>query len=310
MAAIAVLSGGVGGARFLRGITAVVDSGNVAIIANVADDEEILGLHVSPDVDSILYALAGLADDERGWGRADETWNALDTVARLGGETWFLLGDRDIGLHLLRTRALRGGEPLSSVTRRFAAALGIGASVLPATDDRVRTRVLTAAGESSFQEWFVGRRHGDDVEALRYEGADAARAAAGVVDALAAADAILLAPSNPFLSIHPILAVDEVRAALAARRAPCVAVSPLVGGEAVKGPAAAMFRTLGGGTTAAHVARAYEGLVDVLVLDAADAADAGAVAAAGVRPVVAPTLMTDDASRRRLAETVLEAARW
>jgi LPPG:FO 2-phospho-L-lactate transferase len=305
-----VLSGGVGGARFLRGITAVVESDNVAIIANVADDEEILGLHVSPDVDSILYALAGLADEDRGWGRADETWNALDTVARLGGETWFLLGDRDIGLHLLRTRALRGGEPLSSVTRRFAAALGIGASVLPATDDRVRTRVLTAAGELSFQEWFVGRRHGDDVEALRYEGADAARAASGVVEALQGADAILVAPSNPFLSIHPILAVDEVRTALAARRAPCVAVSPLLGGEAVKGPTAAMFRTLRGGTSAAHVARAYEGLVDVLVLDDADAGDADAVAAAGVRPVVAPTLMTDDVSRRRLAETVLGAARW
>jgi LPPG:FO 2-phospho-L-lactate transferase len=308
MAPIAVLSGGVGGARFLRGMTAVVDPGIVAIVANVADDEEILGLHVSPDLDSILYALSGLADEERGWGRAGESWNALETVALLGGETWFQLGDRDLGLHLLRTRALREGEPLSAITARFARSLGIDAALLPATDDRVRTRVRTPTTELSFQEWFVGRRHADEVEALRYGGAEAAAPAPGVVEALEAAELIVLAPSNPFISIHPILAVPAIRAALERRTAPCVAVSPLVGGRAVKGPAADLFRRLSGGTTAAHVAAAYDGLIDVLVLDETDAPDAEAVAARGVHPVVAPTLMTDDGSRRRLAEVVLGAA--
>lgn len=309
MATIAVLSGGVGGARFLRGLTAVVDPAIVVTVANVADDEEVLGLHVSPDLDSILYALAGLADEERGWGRADETWNALDTVGLLGGETWFQLGDRDLGLHLLRTRALRAGEPLSAVTARFAAAVGLELALLPATDDPVRTRVRTTGGEElAFQEWFVGRRHADAVERLVYGGADAARPAPGVLEALAEAELVLVAPSNPFISIHPILAVPGIREALAARRAPCVAVSPLVGGRAVKGPAAELFERLVGGTTAAHVAGCYEGLIDVLVLDEADAADADAVAALGVRPIVAPTLMTDADARRRLAEVALGAA--
>jgi LPPG:FO 2-phospho-L-lactate transferase len=309
MPAIAVLSGGVGGARFLRGVVAVVDGDNVFVIANVADDAEILGLHVSPDLDSILYALAGIADEERGWGRADETWNALETVARAGGETWFLLGDRDIGLHLVRTQALRRGEPLSAVTARLAERFGLACRLAPATDDAVRTVIETTTGDTlAFQEWFVGRRHADPVAAVRYEGAEAARPAPGTVEALEAAELVLIPPSNPYLSIHPILALAELRRALEGRRVPCVAVSPLVGGAAVKGPAGDMFRTLAGGTTAAHVARAYRGLVDALVIDEADAADAGAVAAEGIRPIVASTLMRDADARRRLAEVALEAA--
>jgi LPPG:FO 2-phospho-L-lactate transferase len=309
MPAIAVLSGGVGGARFLRGLVDVVDPDNVVVIANVADDAEILGLHVSPDLDSILYTLCGLSDEERGWGRADETWNALETVERAGGDAWFLLGDRDIGLHLVRTQALARGEPLSTVTARIATAFGLACTLLPATDEAVRTEIVTTAGETlAFQEWFVGRRHADDVAALRYVGADAARPAPGVLEALEAADLILIPPSNPFLSIHPILAVPEIGAALERRRVPCVAVTPLVGGRAIKGPAAAMFSSLAGGTTAADVARAYSGMIDALVLDEADAADAPAVAATGVRPIVAPTVMHDDGARRRLARVAVEAA--
>jgi LPPG:FO 2-phospho-L-lactate transferase len=187
---VAVLSGGVGGARFLRGVVDVVEPRDVTAIVNVGDDLEMLSLSVSPDLDSVVYALAGLADDARGWGRANETWHALDTVAALGGPSWFQLGDRDLGLHLVRTSWLRDGQALSLVTKRIAAALGIVASVVPATDDRVRTWIATPAGEFEFQEWFVARRHVDPVDAVRYEGAASARAAPGVLEALEAADAI------------------------------------------------------------------------------------------------------------------------
>jgi LPPG:FO 2-phospho-L-lactate transferase len=303
----AVLSGGVGGARFLRGLVDAIDPAGVTAIVNVGDDLEVLGLTVSPDLDSVLYALAGLADEERGWGRADETWNALDAAAAFGGEDWFRLGDRDIGLHLVRTAALRSGVPLSTLTARLAASAGVEATLLPATDDRLRTRLETPNGSFLFQEWFVARAHRDPVDRLRFEGAADARPAPGVLEALHEADVILIAPSNPYVSIGPILAVERIRSALERRRAPAIAVSPLIGGEAVKGPAAAMLRRLEGGTTAAHVARCYPGLVDALVLDEADAGDADAVAEQGVRPVVARTLMSDRDARRRLAEATLDA---
>jgi LPPG:FO 2-phospho-L-lactate transferase len=302
---VAVLSGGVGGARFLRGVVGVVDPGNVSIVGNVADDIEVLGLHVSPDLDSILYTLAGLGDDERGWGRADETWHALETVAQLGGESWFRLGDRDLGLHLVRTELLRAGVPLSEATERIAHAVGLEAALLPATDDPLRTFVETPAWTFPFQTWFVGRGHRDDVDAVHFAGGPEARAAPGVLDALDAADVILIAPSNPYVSIGPILAVAPIRAALERRRVPCVAVSPLVGGKAVKGPADRMLTRLAGGTTPAHVAQCYAGLIDVLVIDDADApAELGD----DVRPVVTRTLMTDVESARRLAAAALDAA--
>ena len=304
---VAVLSGGVGGARFLRGVVEVVEPEHVTIVGNVGDDVEVLGLHVSPDLDSIVYALAGLADEERGWGRADETWNGLETVADLGGETWFRLGDRDLGLHLVRTHALRAGEPLSSVTTKIAKRLRFAARLLPATDDRLRTWIDTPAGSFPFQEWFVARAHADDVDGVRFEGAETARAAPGVVEALDRSDVIVIAPSNPYVSIWPILAVAEVRAALERRRAPVVAVSPLVGGRAVKGPADRMLSRLAGGTSPAHVAGCYARLVDVLVIDERDADSADAVAAGGVRPVVGQTLMREAEARRRLAEVTLEA---
>jgi LPPG:FO 2-phospho-L-lactate transferase len=301
---VVALSGGVGGARFLRGLVEVVEPRALTVVGNVGDDVEVLGMHVSPDLDSVLYALAGLHDEERGWGRADETWHALETVSALGGEDWFRLGDRDLGLHLVRTRALRAGEPLSAVTARLAAALGLEPRLLPATDDRLRTWLDTPAGSFPFQEWFVARGHRDDVDAVRYDGAEEATPAPGVAAALASADAIVLAPSNPYVSLGPILAVAAIRDALAARRVPCVAVSPLVGGRAVKGPADRMLARLAGGTTPAHVASCYAGLVDALVVDEADAGDLGGL---DVRPIVARTLMVDADARRRLAEATLEA---
>jgi LPPG:FO 2-phospho-L-lactate transferase len=301
---VVVLSGGVGGARFLRGLVDVVDPSDVTVIGNVGDDLDVLGLAVSPDLDSILYALTGLADEERGWGRADETWNALETVANLGGESWFRLGDRDLGLHLVRTQTLRDGGTLTQATRTIAEALGLRVTLLPATDDPLRTWIHTPAGAFPFQTWFVARGHRDEVDAVRYEGAENAKPAPGTVEALDGADLILFAPSNPYVSIGPILAVAGIEDAIRRRKAPAVAVSPLIGGRAVKGPADRMLARLAGGTTPAHVATCYGDLIDVLVVDEADAHDVENLA---VRPVVAKTLMSDREARRRLAEAVLAA---
>ncbi len=298
-----LLSGGVGGARFARGLQDVLGPGELTIVGNVGDDVEILGLHVSPDLDSILYTLAGLADDERGWGRADETWRTLESASGWGGEDWFRLGDLDLGLHLVRTEALRRGAPLSQVTAELAAKAGVRASILPATDDRLRTHVETPAGTFPFQEWFVARRHEDEVDAVVFEGDRTATPAPGVLSALAAAEAIVVAPSNPYVSIGPILAVREIRDALESREVRCVAVSPLVGGKAVKGPADRMLSRMAGGTSPDFVARSYEGLIDALVIDRSDAP-----AEASVELVVTETLMTDLAATHRLAETTLEAA--
>jgi len=300
---VVVLSGGVGGARFVRGVVDVADPATVTVIGNVGDDLEVLGMDVSPDLDSVVYALAGLNDEQRGWGRAGETWNALATVAELGGEAWFRLGDRDLGLHLVRTQALRAGIPLSTVTARITGALGIATALLPATDDRLRTWIATAAGELTFQEWFVARGHLDEVNGVRFDGAGTAAPAPGVLEAIAAADLLVIAPSNPYVSIAPILAVAAIREALERRDVPCVAVSPLIGGRAVKGPADRMLSRLAGGTSPRHVARCYAGLVDTLVVDEADADDLGGLG--DVRAVVTRTLMSGPAARRRLAEVVL-----
>ena len=305
MTLVVTLSGGVGGARFLCGLVDVVAPEDVTVIGNVGDDLEVLGMYVSPDLDSILYALAGLNDEERGWGRAEETWSALETVAALGGESWFRLGDRDLGLHLVRTQALAAGATLSEVTVRLARALGVETELLPATDDRLRTWLATPAGEFPFQEWFVARSHRDEVDGVRFEGATTARPAPGAVESIGGADVVLLAPSNPYVSLAPILAVAGLRDALLRRAVPCVAVSPLIGGRAVKGPADRMLARLAGGTTPAHVAGCYAGLVDVLVVDEADADDLGDLG--DVRPIVTRTLMSDPEARRRLAEAALEA---
>jgi LPPG:FO 2-phospho-L-lactate transferase len=301
---VAVLTGGVGGARFLRGVVDAVDPADVTAIVNVGDDLEVLGLAVSPDLDTVVYALAGLSDEGRGWGRADETWNALATVEALGGEAWFRLGDRDLGLHLVRTQALRTGDTLSAVTARITAALGLEPTILPATDQPLRTWLDTPNGSFDFQHWFVARRHSDPVDRVRFEGRADTRPAPGVLEALHEAELILIAPSNPYVSIGPILAVERIRSALERRRVPCVAVSPLIGGEAVKGPAAQMLQRLEGGTTPAHVAQCYEGLIDALVIDEADAQHADVP---GVRPIITKTLMRDAVSRRALAEAALDA---
>lgn len=300
---VALLSGGVGGARFLRGLVDAVDPAEVTAIVNVGDDLEVLGVQVSPDLDSILYALAGLADEERGWGRADETWNALATVESLGGEAWFRLGDRDLGVHLVRTEALRRGEALSEVTARLARSFGVEPTLLPATDDRLRTWVETPAGDFPFQEWFVARQHRDEVDGVRFEGSEDARPAPGVLAALERADLIAIAPSNPFVSIAPILAVAAVREAVARRRVPCVAVSPLIGGRTVRGPADRMLARLAGGTGPQQVTDCYKDLIDALVIDEADADEE-----AGIRTIVTRTLMNDAEGRRRVAEAVLESA--
>jgi LPPG:FO 2-phospho-L-lactate transferase len=295
----------VGGARFVVGVVDVVGAAASTVIGNIGDDVEVLGLHVSPDLDSILYALAGLADERRGWGRSNESWNALETAGELGGEDWFALGDKDLGLHLVRTEALRAGVPLSTVTSRLAARLGVETRLLPASDDRLRTWLETPAGPFPFQEWFVARGHRDEVDALRFEGEEVARPAPGVLEALGTADLILLAPSNPYVSVGPILAVRKIREALAGRSVPCVAVSPLIGGRAVKGPADRMLRRLAGGTSPRHVAGCYPGLIDALVVDEADADDLDGLG--DIRPIVTRTLMSDGDARRRLAEVALGA---
>jgi LPPG:FO 2-phospho-L-lactate transferase len=302
---VVALSGGVGGARFLGGLAACLSPGELTVIGNVGDDLEVLGLCVSPDLDSVLYALAGLADSVRGWGRADESWNALDAVATFQGESWFRLGDRDLGLHLVRTALLRRGEPLSAVTAHLVAALGLEIVLLPATDDPLRTFLTTPAGRFAFQEWFVARGHRDEVDALHYEGADRARAAPGVLEALEQAELIVIAPSNPYVSILPILAVEEIRHAIERRSVPAVAVSPLIGGRAVKGPADRMLRRLAGASDPAAVAGCYSDLIDVLVIDRADAQ---ATAPDPVVTVVTQTLMRDQAARLALARAVLDAA--
>jgi LPPG:FO 2-phospho-L-lactate transferase len=300
---VVLLSGGGGGARFARGLADVLEPGELTVVGNVGDDLEILGLRVSPDLDSLLYTLGGLIDGERGWGRSDETWNALESAGTFGGEAWFRLGDRDIGLHLVRTQALRSGARLSEVTAQLSEHVGIGTHIVPATDDPLRTHVHTPAGRFAFQEWFVGRRHRDEVDGVEYEGATEADAAPGVLAALAAADAILLAPSNPYLSIGPVLAVAAIRDTIERRRVRCVAVSPLVGGAAVTGPLARMLMRMAGGASPTRLAGCYPGLIDALVIDESDAP-----AEAAVELVVTKTLMRDRDAERRLAEFVLGAA--
>lgn len=300
---VVLLAGGGGGARFARGLDDALGPGELTVVGNVGDDIDILGLRVSPDLDSLLYTLAGLLDEERGWGRDGETWSALESVAAWGGESWFRLGDLDIGLHLVRAQALREGSSLAAVTKQLAVRVGLQSAIVPATNDRLRTKVVTPAGTFGFQEWYVGRAHRDDVDAVQYAGAETATPAEGVLEALADADAILIAPSNPYLSIGPIFAVQEIQQSIESRSVRCLAVSPLVGGASVTGPAGRMLSRMAGGTTPEFVAQSYKGLIDALVIDNADAP-----AASAVELVVTHTLMNDRDAARRLAEAVLEAA--
>lgn len=303
---VAVLCGGVGAARLLDGLVRVTEPANVTAIVNVADDEEFHGLHVSPDVDTVLYTLAGLVDEARGWGVRGDTAHVQGALARLGRDTWFQLGDTDLATHIHRTALLREGTPMSDVTARLAAALGVATRVLPVSDDRQRTRVRTDGGWLDFQEWFVHRATRDAVREVRFDGD--ARPAPGVLAAIAGADVLVIAPSNPFVSIGPILAVRGVRDAVAATAAPVVAVSPIVGGQALKGPAAAMLASLGHEASPVGVAGIYGDLLDALVIDDEDAALAPRVEALGPRAVVTQTVMRDLAAKAALARVALSAA--
>lgn len=305
---VTALAGGVGAARFLEGLIAVVPQEDVTVISNVGDDEEFFGLHVSPDIDIVIYTLAGAIDPEKGWGLRGETFRTLEALARFGYETWFNLGDGDMATHVHRTQLLRDGATLSEATRSIVEAFDLRLNVLPATDDRIRSVVITDAGELAFQEYFVKRRTEDIVRSVRFDGADAASPAPGVTEAIRDADVIAIAPSNPVVSIGPILAVPGVRDALRETSAKVVAVSPIVGGRTIKGPADRMMASLGMTPTAAGVAEAYGDFLDVLVIDEQDRDLAPAVEAAGVRPVVAQTIMRGPAEKAALAEAVIAAA--
>ena len=305
---ITVLAGGVGAARYLAGQLLVTPAADVTAVVNVADDVELHGLHISPDIDTVIYTLSGAIDTGRGWGLADETWNALGELRALGLDAWFNLGDRDIGTHLFRTTLLRDGRSLSDVTARLASARGVGCRVLPVSDQRIETMVTLASGdEIGFQEYFVRLAHGVTISGVRFAGVDGAQAAPGVLDAVAAADVVVIAPSNPVVSIGPVLAVGGVTEALAARRERNVAVSPIVAGAALKGPADRMLRELGEESSVVGVARRYREVVAALVIDEADAELAPAVAATGVRPVVAPTVMSSPEAAAELARRTVAA---
>lgn len=306
--ALTVLAGGVGAARFLDGLTACVAPAAITVVGNVGDDLEVHGLHVSPDLDTVLYTLTGEIDAERGWGLRGDSDRALTRARELGADAWFWLGDLDLGLHLTRTGMLRQGLALSEATARLAAALGLAVTLLPATDDRLRTMVTLDQGEVDFQTYYVRGGHSAPVRGLRFDGAAAARPAPGVVEALTVADAILIAPSNPLISIAPILAVAPIRAALLRRRVPAVAVSPIIAGAALRGPAADMMATLGHRASPLGVADLYAGLIDALVIDHADAGLAPALRELGIEPVVTAAVMRDPATRRGLAAAALEAA--
>ena len=304
---IAALAGGVGAARLLAGLVRVVDPASVTAIVNTGDDVVLHGLHVSPDLDTITYTLAGEVNPDTGWGLRGESWQAMDTLRRYGGITWFNLGDRDLGTHLYRTQRLRDGATLTQVTAEITAAWGLGLRLLPVTDDRVETRVtVDGEGEIGFQEYFVQRRHAVPVTGVRFDGADAAKPTADVLDAIATADRVVVCPSNPIVSIGPLLAVPGVREATEGRRADVVAVSPIVAGAALKGPADRLLRELGHEVSVVGVARLYAPFAATLVVDSADASRAADVEAEGVRCVVAPTVMSGVGAAEALARTVLE----
>jgi LPPG:FO 2-phospho-L-lactate transferase len=305
---VLALTGGIGGAKLCLGLQRVLPAGALRIIVNTGDDFEHLGLAISPDVDTTLYTLAGLANTEVGWGRQDETWSFMSVLETLGGPTWFRLGDGDLALHVERTRRLAAGETLTAVVADIARRFGIAARIMPMSDDPVRTMVLTAgAGELGFQEYFVRERCAPAVTKLRYAGAEAARLSGAAAESLhdPALRVIVIAPSNPYLSIDPVLAVPGMRAALRARGAPVIAVTPLIGDAAVKGPTAKIMRELGLTPSALTVLAHYDGLVDGFVLDARDAALAKDI---GVPVRVCDTLMSSLADRERVARCTLELA--
>lgn len=310
--AVAVLAGGVGAARFLSGLLRVCRPTDVTAIVNVGDDFTLHGLDISPDLDTVTYTLAGQINPETGWGRAGETWRVLTELGRLGGQDWFKLGDLDLALHLFRTQRRSEGASLSQVTGEIAASFGLELTLLPVSDDPIATRITPAepdgATEIDFQEYFVAHQHGIAVRSVRFAGIEGAKPAPGVLDALSSAGTVVVAPSNPFVSIGPVIDVPQVRETLRGRRDSVVAVSPIVGGASIKGPAGAMMRELGHEPSVVGVARLYAGFAGTLVIDHADAELAPDVAREGMTPVVTDTIMADPDRAARLAAAALEAA--
>ena len=305
---LTALAGGTGAAKLLRGLSRIMDPRDLTVIVNTGDDAEIWGLHISPDLDTVSYTLGGVIDEQKGWGLTEETFHALDQIARFGEPVWFNLGDRDLATHLHRTRLLREGRTLTEVTRSIATSLGVTATVLPMSDQPVRTRILGPDGWLTFQEYFVREKAQVEVRAVDYAGAAVAAPAPGVLEAIAAADAVLVCPSNPITSVGPILAVPGLVEALGATPANVVAVSPIVGGAAVSGPAGRLMASAGLPVSATGVARAYGPWLDRLVFDEQDRALADEIRAVGVRPVPAPTMMSSRDAEITLARCVLRAA--
>ncbi len=296
---IVALAGGVGGAKLAHGLAQILSPEELTIIVNTGDDFEHYGLYICPDLDTVCYTLAGLANPETGWGRINETWNVIGNASKLGGPGWFNLGDQDLGTHLERTRRLKEGQCLSEITRDFCRAWGIKHTILPMSDQEVRTIVDTDEGELAFQEYFVHRRCEPRVKGFRFDGADKAEAANGVREALQSADAVVICPSNPWVSIDPILKV------IPKIEKPVVAVSPIIGGQTVKGPAAKMYRELGIEPSALAVANHYRGLATGFVLDQIDKQLEGDIMSLGMQTLVTNTLMNSLEYRSRLAEDVL-----
>lgn len=307
---IVALAGGVGAARMLRGLVSVVESEKITAIVNTGDDTVMHGLHVSPDLDTVTYTLAGMINPETGWGLVGESWSAMEQLrAYSGGRLgWFNLGDKDLGTHLYRTSRLLEGATLSQVALEIAARWGIKVRILPMSDQRVETRVVVAEGEIGFQEYFVGRRHEVPVSGVRLAGVEEASAAPGVLEAIAEADVLVICPSNPIVSIGPVLATGGIGEAVAAEREKCVAVSPIVAGRALKGPADRMLEELGHEASVVGVARMWAPYASTLVVDEADSHLAGAVEDAGMRAVVTPTVMTGPSEAAALARVVLGGA--
>ena len=303
---VVVFTGGTGGTKLVQGLQKVVAPGELTVIVNTGDDIECWGLHVSPDVDSVLYGLSGLLSTARGWGVEDDSFRCLERMQQLGQPSWFGLGDLDLATHLTRTAMLRAGKSLSQVTAELAARLGIRARVLPMSDDRISTVLDTARGTLTFQEYFVRERHQVKVDRVRFEGAHGAHPAPGVIEDIETAEAIIFAPSNPVTSIGPILAVPGIRDALRRTKAPVAAVSPIIGGQAVSGPASALMKMMGWQSTIAGVAKAYDDFLDILIADRADEAAASAMSGGRPRVVCTNTMMNSMDDKRALARFTLE----
>jgi LPPG:FO 2-phospho-L-lactate transferase len=309
---VTVLAGGFGGARMAHGFALLGDAVELSVIVNTGDDLELHGLCVSPDLDTVMYTLAGLANVKTGWGVRDETWSADSMLARYGRETWFRIGDRDLATHIARTARLRAGERLTDVTRDLARAVGVSARLLPMTDAPVRTKVLTADGWTDFQDYFVRRGHRDDVLNVRFDGIEDARPTPGVLAAIKSADLLVIAPSNPFVSVAPILALPGVSDAITEASSPVVAVSPIVGSKALRGPAAQMLAAFGWSQSsagvAAYYARTYPGLIDAFYVDRTDETESNAIAAERVVPRFSQIVIEAEEDRRRLALELLDLA--